>query len=76
MIFGDTTVTWNANDTSGNNADSVSQIITITDNTDPILTIPADFEITVLPENLPITLTSVDYGNCTGHRYFPRLNME
>ncbi|RPA69155.1 HYR domain-containing protein [Cyclobacteriaceae bacterium YHN15] len=45
--LGITTITWNAEDAAGNQADPVTQTVTVTDTEAPVITCPADISTTV-----------------------------
>ena len=65
--LGDTTITWTATDDNGLTA-TATQVITITDTTDPTITAPAAFSTEATAVLTP--LTSADYGLATGSDIF------
>jgi len=60
FALGETTVTWNATDSSGNSA-SATQLVTIVDTTEPTLIVPKD----ITSEAIGITGTIVSLGEVT-----------
>ncbi len=67
--LGTTTVTWTAID-SDSNISTVTQLVTITDTTTPVMTVPADMSVSATGP-----LTSVDIGTATGTDIFTPVTM-